>query len=215
MPADSTRLASRSTTVLVLAAAHALVLWSFWRVEVPLPPELETFTSVLFWLPPPEHAGSAGPAHPPRVTSLQALRAPQLMREPAPDSDTTIALPANPAPTIDWSAALPGAAAAALEKEKRVAAQLDAVTRKYAVPDDPRDPHPGPGSSFRWYEAGIHRIDTRAFIPGLWLNDHCVLIAFVIPACRIGHIEVHGDLFEGAAAVHDEKLATPRPNDVP
>jgi hypothetical protein len=120
------------------------------------------------------------------------------MRAPAADSDTAISLPAAPAPTIDWSAA-----------------QLDAVTRKYAVPDDPRNPHPGPSSGFRWYEAGIHRVDTRAFIPGLWLNDHCVLIAFVMPACRIGHIEVHGDLFEGAALVHDEKLATPRPNDAP
>jgi hypothetical protein len=34
-------------------------------------------------------------------------------------------------------------------------------------------------------------------------------------ACAIGHIEAHGDLFEGAAAIHDEKLATPRPNDAP
>ena len=42
-----------------------------------------------------------------------------------------------------------------------------------------------------------------------------VLLLFIIPACRIGHIEIHGDLFDGAATAHDERLATPRPNDVP
>jgi hypothetical protein len=38
---------------------------------------------------------------------------------------------------------------------------------------------------------------------------------FVIPVCRIGHIEVHGDLFDGAAKAHSDRLATPGPNEVP
>ena len=39
MSADSTRLASRTTTVLALLAAHGLVLGVFWRVAAPLPAE--------------------------------------------------------------------------------------------------------------------------------------------------------------------------------
>jgi hypothetical protein len=214
MAADSARLSSRTTTVLAVAAAHGLVVWLIWRVELPLPPELETFTSLLFWAPAAEPVRPSSAIHP-RVAATRAPRPPSLRPAPAPDSGTAIPVPATPGAPVDWRAALSGAAAAQLDKEKRTGEQVRALTRKYAVPDDPRDPHPGPSSSFRWYEAGIHRIDTRALIPGLWVNDHCVLIAFVMPFCKIGHIEIHGDLFDGAAAVHDEKLATPRPNDVP
>ena len=59
------------------------------------------------------------------------------------------------------------------------------------------------------------RIDTRGQLPVLVLNDHCALLMFIIPLCRIGHIESRGDLFDGAAAAHDSRLATPGPNDVP
>lgn len=214
MAVDSARLTSRSMTILVLATAHALVVWLMWRVEVPLPREVETFTSLLFWAPAVEHARQPSATHS-RMPAARDLPAPSFIPAPTPDSGTAITLPVTPGSQVDWSAALPGAAAAELEQEKRAATQLDALTRKYAVPDDPRNPHPGPTSGFRWYDAGIHRIDTRSWIPVLHLNDRCVLVAFIMPTCVIGHIETHADLFEGAAAVHDEKLATPRPNDVP
>jgi hypothetical protein len=214
MAADSAHLSSRTTTVLAVAAAHGLVVWLIWRVAVPLPIEPEAFTSVLFWIPATEPARLPSAAHP-RVAATRALRPPSFTPAPAPDSGTATTYPPTPGAHVAGRAALPGAAAAELDEEKRTGEQVRALTRRYVVEDDPRNPHPGPTSGFRWYDAGIHRIDTRAFIPGLWVSDHCVLIAFVLPACMIGHIEIHGDLFEGAALVHDARLATPRPNDVP
>jgi hypothetical protein len=214
MAADSARLTSRATTVIVLAAAHGLVLWLLCRLEMPRPPEVETFTSLLYWAPAPNSVGS--PSNPQRpVAAVRARRPPAQDPEPAAESGTAITLPAAPRPRIDWSAALSGSAAAELDRQTRAGAQLDAVTRKYARPTDPLNPGAAAARRFRWYDAGIHRIDTRGPIPALHLNDRCLLIAFIIPACVIGHIEIHGDLFEGIAGSRDETTATARPNDVP
>jgi hypothetical protein len=214
MAADSARVSSRTMTVLAVAAAHGFAMWLIWRVVLPLPSEPEAFTSLLFWLPATQPAPPPLAAHP-RVAVTPAPRPASLSAAPTPDSGTAITLPAAPGAQVDWRAALPGAAATEIDQQKRLSEQVRAVTRRYAVEDDPRDSHPGPTSSFRWYEAGTHRIDTRSWIPVLHLNDRCVLVIFIMPACAIGHIESHGDLFEGAALVHDEKLATPRPNDAP
>jgi hypothetical protein len=215
MSVDSTHLTSRSTTVLVLIAAHGLVLWLIWRVEVPLPSEPEAFASVLYWAPATEQVRRPNAVQPSRVAAPRPQRPPSFMPAPLLDSGTAITLPAIPNGRPDWSAALSGAAATELDQEKRTAAQLGALTRRYVLPTDPLNPGPAAPNPFRWYDAGIHRIDTRGPIPALHLNSHCLLIAFIIPACVIGHIEIHGDLFDGAAQVHDEKLATPRPNDGP
>ena len=166
---------ARLFMVLVVVAAHGLVLWLFWRVRAPVNDEVETFTSFV----------------------------------------NAITLPAPPGAGVDWSAQLPGAAQAELDNEDKLHEQLGALLRKFRIEDDPRNPHPAPSSSFRWYDAGIHRIDTRGSLPVWHLNDRCVMLAFIFPACAIGHIEAHGDLFDGAAAAHAERLATPRPNDVP
>ena len=203
-------MSARLFIVLVLVAAHGLVLWLFWRVRAPVIDEVETFTSLMFFVPAPQHAS-------PKNTPPAA----PVALPPLPDTGTAITLPAPPtlpaAPSagVNWSAQLPGAAQTELDNEKRSHEQLGALLRKFRIEDDPRNPHPAPPSSFRWYDAGIHRLDTRGSLPVWHLNDHCVLVAFIFPACAIGHIEIHGDLFEGAAAAHDEKLATPRPNDVP
>jgi hypothetical protein len=214
MSATASRIPSRATTLVLLAFAHGLVLWLLWRVQVPLPIEPEAFTSLLFWAPPTDHAGQQCTAHQPRVATTRALRR-QITPAPAADSGTAVTVPANPGDTVDWFAALIGAAASELEQEKRAATKLGAVTHRYALPTDTLNPGRPAPSRFRWYDAGIHRIDTRGFIPGLWLNDHCVLIAFVMPACKIGHIEIHGDLFENLAGARDESEATARPNDAP
>ena len=41
------------------------------------------------------------------------------------------------------------------------------------------------------------------------------LIFPLFVACAIGHIDSHGDLFEGMNEKHGERLATPRADDVP
>jgi hypothetical protein len=212
------RIRSRTTTVLVVVAAHGLVLWALCHERAPPPDEPETFTSVLFFLP--ENSNSAGLSR--RTAAARVVRpatsAPQLPLIPFPqpaDSGTAITLPANPAATVDWYAQIPAAADSELDNAQRALSQRGALTRKYVVPDDARNPHSRPASSFRWYEAGIHRIDTRGPIPALRLNDHCLLAAFIIPLCVIGHIEIHGDLFDHMAEDEDAKVGTSRPNDVP
>jgi hypothetical protein len=220
MPARS-RIPSRTTTFLVVAAAHGLVWWLFWRAPGPLVEAPETFASILFLLPVPSRQATvpspAGAGAASRARRTPSTSAPQPARA-ARQSDTTTAITppsAVPGAGVDWSAQLGGAADSALKKEKRARDLAGALTRKFVIEADPRNPGHTAMRDFRWYDAGIHRVDTRAWIPGLWISDHCVLIAFVIPACMIGHIETHGDLFQNMVTVLDESEATPRPNDVP
>ena len=72
-----------------------------------------------------------------------------------------------------------------------------------------------PASTGRYRQAELDKEENRGSLPVLVLNDHCVMLMFIIPFCRIGHIEIHGDLFDDAARIHDERLATPGPNEVP
>jgi hypothetical protein len=211
------RAQSRSATLLLVAAAHGLVVWGIWQMRAPVDKEVETFASVMFFVPqPPSHRAPSASTSPARsaIRPKQSIPAPVSQPQPA-ESGTAITLPAAPSSRIDWSAQLEATARAELDQEDKARKQLRALTRKFELEPDPRNPGRAPASTFHWYEAGIHHIDTRGSLPVLVLNDHCALLLFIIPACRIGHIESRGDLFDGAAAAHDERLATPRPNDVP
>ena len=217
MPARSSRLPSRTTSLLAVAAAHGLLLWIFWRAEVPVADEAETLASVMFFLPEPSRA-QRPTVTPPRPTRTQAAGvqpAPLIPWPQATEPGTAISPPAAPGAAVDWSAELAPAADATLKKEKQAREQLGALTRRFMVEADPRNPGRTANHEFRWYNAGIHRIDTRSPIPVLHLNDRCVMIAFIFPVCAIGHIEIHGDLFQNMAAALDENEATARPNDLP
>jgi hypothetical protein len=215
----ASRISSRPATLVLVTAAHMAALWLIWEVRTPPDREVESLTSVMFFVPdatPEEHSAETAVAHPIiRATPSRQPRPPQAPQWP--DTGTAITLPPTPSPGagVDWSAQLAGAARAELDQEETTRKQLAALTRQYVIEPDPRNPGAAPASTFRWYDAGIHRIDTRGPLPVLHLNDRCALILFVLPACLIGHIETHGDLFEGAAAAHEERIATPRPNDVP
>ena len=203
---------SRTASALLILAAHALVLWMFWRVHAPVAAQVETFTSILFFVP-----GSSPRAPEPSLRPV-GRRSPAPAAHAAerpPTSENAAPLPAPPGAGIDWSAQLAHAASATLEKEKISREQRGALLRKFHIEEDPRDPHADPRSGFRWYDAGIHRFDTRGALPAWHLNERCVLVAFIFAACAIGHIEVHGDFFDGAAARHEESLAAHRPNDAP
>jgi hypothetical protein len=209
------RAQSRSAALLVVAAVHGLMLWGIWQVRTPVAKEVETFASVMFFVP------EAASQHPPAATTPRApgpSRPRQSLPAPPPqpaESATALTLPATPSARIDWSGQLGGIAQAELDQEAKARKQLRALTRRFEVEPDPRNPGPAAASTFRWYEAGTHRIDTRGSLPVLHLNDHCVMLMFIIPFCRIGHIEIHGDLFDGAAKAHGDRLATPGPNEVP
>jgi hypothetical protein len=225
MSARSSRIPSRTTTLLVVAAAHGLVLWMIWRTDVPVVDEVETIASVLFFLPensrtvqPPADARvsrAAASTHAAAGSIARVQPQPLISLRPAGNSSTAITVPSASGAGVDWSTELSAAADSTLKKEKQARDQLGVFTRKFLVEADPRNPGRTTNRGFRWYEAGTHRIDTRGGIPVLHLNDRCVLVAFIIPACAIGHIEIHGDLFENMAVVLDENEATPRPNDVP
>jgi len=220
--------ARRSAIALLILAAHGLALWLCSRTPVPVAAEVETFTSIMFFVPgasqgapgpslqPAAPTSAASAAHaagrPPAVAI--APQAPAALLPPAATS-TAITLPAPPAAGVDWSEELTGAAKTTLENERKASEQLGALLRKFRIEEDPRNPGRTGQGGFRWYDAGIHRLDTRGFLPAWHLNDRCVLVAFIFAACAIGHIEIHGDLFDGAAAAHDETLAAPRPNDAP
>jgi hypothetical protein len=210
------RAPSRSATLLIVAAVHGLVLWGIWRVRAPVVPEIETFASVLFFIPEaasPRPSASISPRG--RTPNRTRSAVPATALPAATASGTAITLPAAPAARIDWRGQLAGIARDELDQEEKARKQLRVLTRRFEGDPDPLDPGRAPASTFRWYEAGIHHIDTRGSLPVLQLNDRCVMLLFILPFCRIGHIESHGDLFDGAAQAHAERLATPRPNDVP
>jgi hypothetical protein len=171
----------------------------------------------MLWVPAREHAppSTARPVAPRTTAGHARATAPLILLPQPPDASSAISVPPAPQAKIDWSAQLGDAARSTLDQERHEAELLGALTRKYTLPDDPRDPHPDPVTGFRWYNAGSHRIDTRGSLPVLHLNDRCALVLFIMPICLIGHIEIHGDLFENAAALHDERTSTARPNDVP
>jgi hypothetical protein len=214
------RAQSRSTTLLLVAAVHGLIFWGIWRVRAPVAQEVETFASVMFFVPKAASQHTLAATTPGAVRGSRASRARRSLPSPPQqpqraESATAITLPATPSARIDWSGQLAGIAQAELDKEAKARTQLSALTRRFELQPDPRNPGPATASTFRWYQAGIHHIDTRGSLPVLVLNDHCVMLMFIIPFCRIGHIESHGDLFDNAARVHDERLATPGPNEVP
>jgi hypothetical protein len=215
------RVQSRSATLLIVLVAHGLLLWGIGRVRTPVTAEVETFVSMLSFVtqtPSQRMTASIPPATGQSAATHQraaGLSRRPLLVPPLQDSATAITLPTKPRMRIDWTAQLQGAARTEVDQEETARKQLRALTRRYEVDPDPRNPGLAPSRNYRWYEAGIHRIDTRGQLPVLVLNDRCVMLMFILPFCRIGHIEIHGDLFDGAAAVHDEKLSTPGPNEVP
>jgi hypothetical protein len=215
---------SRPTALMLVASVHLLVLYAFWRVQVPLAAQGETFTSLLFWLPrqtaphpTPERRAPLTPERSrladPKSDDLQWQ--PLLQSPPSSDTSNAITLPSDQRAHIDWSAQLAVAAKAEVDGEKRAAQQRGALTRQYDLEEDPLDPNRDGDQSFHWYDAAIHRIDTRGPLPILHLNQRCVMLLFILPACAIGHIESRGDLFQNMAATLDERSRTTRPNDVP
>src|SRR6266850_107638 len=88
-------------------------------------------------------------------------------------------------PPVDWQQELEGAAKA----------KADATPWQSVVPK----PKAKPKKEFGWSRAHTHRIDRGepGDLPVLHLGEHCVLIGFLIPACRLGKIPPRGDLFDG------------------
>jgi hypothetical protein len=215
------RVRARFTCVLLVAAVHVLAFLAILQIHVAPVQEVEGFTTVAFFLPAAPHAPATQVFAAPGIRRSVPGPTVQVPSEPEGQS-TAITLPSHVATQpaavsskIDWYGQLEAAAAATLASDERHERQLGALVRPYQPEHDPGNPSATDLKDFRWYDAGVHRIDTRGPVPVLHLGDRCVLIAFVVPVCAIGHIETYGDLFDNAARVHDERLATAGPNTVP
>ena len=205
MPFTAVRVRSRLASLVLVAVIHVLLVGVFWRLQVDIPSEGETFTSVMLLLssPRPHDAATTAAAGP---VMRRAAVGPAVRARPAPVvSSSAISLPTNSPisstperPKIDWYAQLEGAASSSLEISEQRKRQLGALTRKYQDNPDSSIPAVTDRKGFRWYNGGVLRVDTHSSVPVLHLNDRCVLVAFLLPLCAIGHIEVHGDLFDNA-----------------
>src|ERR1700735_2387803 len=127
------RAQSRSATLLMVAAVHGLLLWAIGGVRAPADKEVETFASVMFFVPQAVSHRPAAATTPPARSAERARRSiPAPAPQPAIPARATTQ-PAAPTAGIDWSAQLTQAAGAELEKEEKARQQLGALTRKYVV----------------------------------------------------------------------------------
>ena len=104
---------------------------------------------------------------------------------------------AEPPALIDWATEAAIVAKARLGDAAKAAEQAEALSswRAHVLPGPPQ-----PGPQFRWDYASTHRIEAAAR-GGIVVNitDRCAIVftgLFLLGGCRIGHQEVHGDLFE-------------------
>src|SRR5262249_7327159 len=111
-----------------------------------------------------------------------------------PESSPEAAEPHSP---IDWAHEAAIVAKGRLRDAAKAAEQATALSnwRAHVMP--------GPlkaGPQFRWDYASTHRVESLGR-GGIAINitDRCAIVftgLFVLGGCRIGHQEVHGDLFE-------------------
>jgi hypothetical protein len=139
---------------------------------------------VMILLPEPESLPETTPpaqvVQAPRLANPEQLpvQSPQVNTAPA-DSTAPVALP-----QIDWQQ----------EMERSAKKKADATPWQSAVPKAKK-----PKSEFGWSHARTNRIehDKATGATVFNINDHCALLYFLIPVCRLGKIKPRGDLFEG------------------
>ncbi|HEY4212177.1 MAG TPA: hypothetical protein VGM84_11895 [Steroidobacteraceae bacterium] len=192
---------SRVIALIAILLAHVLILRLLRLVEVRPGGSAESEPAMVLLLLP---ALRTAPARPPTV-QLDDLKSTRPAVEPpeasvpapvevAPESSPEAVEP--PAP-IDWANEAAIVARRRLEDAAKAAEQAAALSnwRSHVMPGPLK-----PGPQFRWDYANTHRVES---IPrgGIVINitDRCAIVftgLFVLGGCRIGHQEVHGDLFE-------------------
>jgi hypothetical protein len=199
------RAAPRAIALLVVAGAHlaviALLVASTQRAGriAPVEPTVSTLVTLL----PDRAAKTPRPTAPDTsdVEPVRVLPAPEQRAAPPlqPPVGSTV-----PSPPVDWQKEAELAARRFVAAEETRQRQLDALAQP--VPGQAQEDK-GRAKPFRW--SNTRRIQVDKGIPVVLLNEHCLLVAFVIPACAVGRIEARGDLFEnmeGPAEPGDWKL---------
>jgi hypothetical protein len=192
----------RTATFVVVLVFHVLLFFLFAALRNPArhSSEAEASTTV-FFLPEPESTRAPQAERPPKTQVTARAARPAAPKTPAP---------ANPAPEPESSSLTP-TPAPDWRAEARIAAndELEAEERKRHLPS-PLAPHDfsgvRPGSTddskpqFGGNHARTHRVEELSG-GGLLvnINDRCavvLLFIFPFPACKIGKIPAHSDLFD-------------------
>lgn len=133
-------------------------------------------------------------------TNKSAAAQPERVARPSfapPGPKPPLATDPTPAPAIDWRSEVGASAARVLEAERLSRRQARAFDpqRTPGLAEPPATPRAPP--HFRWSEAHTKRLTRDANGNTiLRLNERCVIVNFVLPACAIGEIPTYGDLFE-------------------
>jgi hypothetical protein len=221
------RARSRTLALLIVAAAHVVVLEMIWRAHSPAPEESEDFVmTALFIAPRPSHGPGqpkltkgpgVGVAKQPRSSRSSALRAamPEATSS-APDEATSApAVPSTPGQNIDWGAQISTVADAVMAQDEVTQRQRSALMRKFVLAADPSDATARMPTRFRWSNIDADHDGTRNWMSTLHLDEHCVLVGFVIPECAIERIKTPSSDLEWQEQKHEATLVTPGPNSVP
>lgn len=180
---------SRRARALPLAAVLAIhvagfaILLASSRVPGRLVESADAFVMLLLPEPPPRPE-TTPPERPPR---RPAAANPRTLQIPVPPVTTAPLESSAPValPPVDWQQ----------EMQDTAKKKGDATPWRSVVPN----PDKKPKHEFKWDRAHTRRIevDEETRIPVLNLNDHCALIFFLVPGCRIGKIKPNGELFDG------------------
>jgi len=182
--------ASRAAAVLVVLALHgALLLLSGEPPPRRASPGFPEPALELFWLDP---LPAALPEKTPQPARDPSKATPASTPVEPSTAITPGALPEQP-PRIDWNAQARDAAEAYVLRQEQEARQR----ARFA----PREPFARLESKEKldrgWRFDGHNRIDTSSGIPVFHINERCVLVGFLLPACAIGKIRPSGEMYQG------------------
>jgi len=185
-----------SILLAVFVATGAMVLLATRATRQMMSAPFSVADSLLLLLLPQAVPNRANPLEVRRGVELKRSRAPR--HEPPPERafpHDVISLPdtAHRPPPVDWAREADASVQDSLAEQDKEssyrnlsrlsAAQLDWVRRNQMVPMSP---------SFQWDH---RRRDNGNPLGVIWIGQHCALV-WLIPFCRIGHIEANGELFE-------------------
>jgi hypothetical protein len=210
------RAPSRTAILLIVAGAHFLVLEVISRARSPANGATEGFVTTAFFIPDVPRVSSATgqPAPSSRRTKTRAAVA-QAALPQSNDSSTAITPTPPPHKVIDWSAQIPSAAATVMAEEEVAQRQSTWLMRKFVLAADPSQATARMPTRFRWSNTDADHDGTRNWLSTLHLDEHCVLLGFVIPDCAIERLPAPANFLEYIRQKHDATLVTPGPNDIP
>ena len=181
--------ASRAAAVLTVLALHgALLLLSGYSPLRRAPPGPSEPALELFWFDPLPAALPEKMPHPVRDPPKATPDSTPVEPSTAITPDT----PPEPPPRIDWNAQVRDAAKAYVLRQEKEARQ-----RARFAPREPYARLEAKGKLDKgWRFDGHNRVDTSSGIPVFHINERCVLVGFLLPACAIGKIRPSGEMYQ-------------------